>query len=68
MSSDRNDGYDFLCIKLEVGQLVVKVSVSSNRPHLSLKKVTRVDDSGVYLNDWHSPVQYSSRLVVVQKE
>lgn len=65
--TNRSDGYDFTGRKIEVGQTVVKVSTVGSSPRLELKYVSKVDETGIYLNDWHQPIVYSGRLIIVDK-
>lgn len=57
---------DFVGRELKVGQKVAKTTMRGRSPCLVLKTVSRVEGELVYLNDWHSPVIYNDRLLIVE--
>lgn len=60
------DGRDLIGRDLKVGQTVVKATVMGRSPALEVRKVTRVDETGIYLDGWHQPVAYSGRLFIIE--
>lgn len=60
------DGLDLVGRELRVGQTVVKATVMGRSPALEIRKVTRVDQAGIYLDGWHQPVAYSGRLFIIE--
>lgn len=61
------DGKDLAGREVLVGDTVVKAHAFGRSAGLEVRKVTRVDDTGIYLDDWHQPVVYSGRLFIVNR-
>lgn len=58
---------DMTGFPIHVGDLVAKAYMYGRSPKIEIRKVARIDNGKVWLNDSHVPLQHPERLIVVNE-
>ena len=60
-----NDGCDHFKREIKVGHVVVKPAMSGRSAIPEVRRVKRITDGKIYLDESKVPINYSGRLVII---